>query len=237
MCGRSRCALAPEEVIARARTNTWENRDLYHPSHNVSPGNATPVVHLDKSGHPIIHTMRWGLVPSFTKPTEKPDFWRMFNARSESIREKPSFRRLVPTRRCLVFESGFFEWKKEEGGVGGGSKKQPYYIHLVNEKTGEEEPMVMAGLYDVWYQENDGGGGGTKNDEDEEIKEEDEDRLDNEKGAENKDSSKQVMHTYTILTTESCPSLQWLHDRMPVILKDEAAQQMWLDTTDKSSIE
>lgn len=28
---------------------------------------------------------RWGLVPSFTKQGEKPNFFRMFNARSETV--------------------------------------------------------------------------------------------------------------------------------------------------------
>ncbi|CAN0012398.1 unnamed protein product, partial [Ectocarpus sp. 8 AP-2014] len=28
---------------------------------------------------------RWGLVPSFTKKDDKPDFFRMFNARSETV--------------------------------------------------------------------------------------------------------------------------------------------------------
>jgi putative SOS response-associated peptidase YedK len=210
--------LAPEEVIARAGTTTWENRDQYRPSHNVAPGTATPVIHLDRGGEPIIETMRWGLVPSFTKPTEKPDFWRMFNARSESIQEKPSFRRLVPSRRCIVFLNGFFEWKKE------GKYKQPYYIYLVNEKTGEEEPMAMAGLWDVWYHEGPG----------EETKKTDD--VDG-GGDGNAVQPREAMHTYTILTTESSPELQWLHDRMPVILKDEQAHQIWLDTTNTSSID
>jgi len=224
MCGRSRCALAPEEVIARARTATWENRDLYHPSHNVSPGRATPVIHLDKTGQDrIIHSMHWGLVPSFTKPTEKPDFWRMFNARSESIREKPSFRRLVPSKRCIVLLNGFFEWKKD------GKIKQPYYIYLINEETGEEEPMAMAGLWDVWYR------GGSEEEEGKEA--EDKKQKIEGGGGGGAVQQKEVMYTYTILTTDSSKELQWLHDRMPVILKDEEAQHMWLNTADKSSVE
>ncbi len=39
-------------------------------------------------------------------------FCLQFNARSESVAEKPSFRRLVPTRRCLVLTEGFYEWLK-----------------------------------------------------------------------------------------------------------------------------
>ena len=197
MCGRARCALAPERIISRARTSNWQDRDLYQPSHNMTPGAFVPVIHVTKTGEPSIECMRWGLVPSFTKSTDRPDFWRMFNARSESISEKPSFRRLVPSRRCVILVNGFYEWKKEDTGG-----KQPYYIYLKNEDAnGEEKPMALAGLWDSWH------------------------------GPENEE-----MHSCTILTTESCPQLQWLHDRMPVILKDEEAERLWLDTTDRSAI-
>jgi putative SOS response-associated peptidase YedK len=167
--------------------------------------------------------MQWGLIPSFTKPTDKPDFWRMFNARSESIREKPSFRRLVPSKRCVVLLNGFFEWKKE------GKIKQPYYIYLVNENTGKEEPMAMAGLWDVWYRDSPEEEGKEVEDEKTKVK--------GGGGGGGFVKPKEVMYTYTILTTESSKELQWLHDRMPVILKDEEAQHMWLSTTDKSSLE
>lgn len=199
MCGRARCALAPEQITSHAGTSTWEGRDLYRPSHNASPGTHLPVIHLDKAGQPIIQSMRWGLVPSFTKPTDRPDFWRMFNARSESISEKPSFRRLVPTKRCVILVNGFYEWKKE-----GSAGKQPYYIYLKSARGDDKEEekfMPLAGLWDTWHGPDD-----------------------------------EILHTFTILTTDSCPKLEWLHDRMPVILKDEAAERLWLDTTDRSAL-
>lgn len=101
-----------------------------------------PVIRRDvgtNSQGVAIHCMKWGLIPSFTKKTEKPDHYKMFNARSESITEKASFRRLVPGSRCLVAVEGFYEWKKD------GSKKQPYYVHF---KDGR--PLVLAALYDSW---------------------------------------------------------------------------------------
>lgn len=83
---------------------------------------------------------RWGLVPSYTKPDETPDFWRMFNARSETAAERPAFQRLLQRRRCLVLAAGFYEWRKE-----GKAGKQPYYMHMQ-----DDAPLVMAGLWDVW---------------------------------------------------------------------------------------
>ena len=53
---------------------------------------------------------RWGLVPSYTKPEVRPDYFRMFNARSDDM--KPVFTRLLKHRRCVVLLNGFYEWKK-----------------------------------------------------------------------------------------------------------------------------
>ncbi len=54
--------------------------------------------------------MTWGLVPSWTKKEDKLDFFRMFNARSETVPEKTVFSRLLGSKRCVVLLNGFFEW-------------------------------------------------------------------------------------------------------------------------------
>ncbi|XP_010244070.1 PREDICTED: uncharacterized protein LOC104587981 [Nelumbo nucifera] len=198
MCGRTRCTLRAEDIpraccVDGASVRTVDvNR--YRPSFNVSPGSDLPVVRRDEacggeSEGAVLHCMKWGLVPSFTKKTEKPDHYRMFNARSESICEKASFRRLVPNNRCLVVVEGFYEWKKD------GPKKQPYYIHFKN-----DQPLVIAALYDSW-----------------------------------RNSEGEMLYTFTILTTCSSSNLQWLHDRMPVILGNKESIDAWLKgSTSKS---
>ncbi|KAL5562202.1 hypothetical protein UlMin_031949 [Ulmus minor] len=144
MCGRARCTLRADDIPRACHRNQGPvrsvNLERYRPSYNVSPGRNLPVVRReDGTDGDVLHCMTWGLIPSFTKKTEKPDHYRMFNARSESISEKASFRRLIPKSRCLVAVEGFYEWKKD------GSKKQPYYIHF---KDGR--PLVFAALYDSW---------------------------------------------------------------------------------------
>ncbi|MQL77500.1 hypothetical protein Taro_009910 [Colocasia esculenta] len=162
MCGRARCTLRPEQVTWACCAGGPDSRPLatvdlnkYRPSYNVSPGTYLPVVAYRKEKKkaeageedegkdgercPVLHCMKWGLVPSFTKKSDKPGHYRMFNARSESIAEKASFRQLLPKNRCLVAVEGFYEWKKD------GSKKQPYYIHFQDER-----PLVFAALYDSW---------------------------------------------------------------------------------------
>ncbi|KAG5002248.1 hypothetical protein JHK87_023320 [Glycine soja] len=195
MCGRARCTLRADDVPRACHRSTSPTRtlhiDRYRPAYNVSPGFDVPVVRRDDAsggeGY-VLHCMKWGLIPSFTKKTEKPDHYRMFNARSESIDEKASFRRLLPKSRCLVAVEGFYEWKKD------GSKKQPYYIHF---KDGR--PLVFAALYDSWQ-----------------------------------NSEGETLYTFTIVTTSSSSALQWLHDRMPVILGSKESTDIWLSSSASS---
>ena len=69
---------------------------------------------------------------------------RMINARAETLLEKPSFRNLLPNKRCIVIADGYYEWQKAVSG------KQPYYIH--NSGGGI---LPMAGLWDRWINHDD----------------------------------------------------------------------------------
>ena len=48
----------------------------------------------------------------------------MINARAESLTEKPAFKHLVGSRRCIIPADGFYEWRKE------GKRKVPMWVHL-----------------------------------------------------------------------------------------------------------
>ena len=63
----------------------------------------------------------------------------MINARAETILEKPTYKRLIKSKRCLVISDGFYEWQKKV------DKKIPYRIFLKN-----EEPFAFAGIWDSW---------------------------------------------------------------------------------------
>ena len=82
---------------------------------------------------------RWGLIPYWAKDPKIGQ--RMINARAETLRKKPSFKKLIQRKRCLVLADGFYEWK-----VSSNAKTlTPMRIVL---KSGEL--FSFAGLWDNW---------------------------------------------------------------------------------------
>ena len=105
------------------------------PRYNVAP--TQEVVSILSNGSAHLDWLQWGLIPSWAKDESIGS--KMINARAETLAEKPSFKRLLRSKRCLVVADGFYEWKKEHGG------KTPMYITLKN-----GEPFAFAGLWDQW---------------------------------------------------------------------------------------
>ncbi len=80
-----------------------------------------------------VHLFRWGF-PNYMKSSAV-----IINARCETLHEKPTFRKLLGTGRCLVPASGFYEWKAADGST---KKKDKYLI-----RTADSKLMYFAGLY------------------------------------------------------------------------------------------
>ncbi|MDI9917132.1 SOS response-associated peptidase [Rhodococcus sp. IEGM 1379] len=89
-----------------------------------------------------IRQMRWGLVPSWTKELSKGPV--LFNARADSLAEKPAFRTAFKYKRCLVPMDGWYEWQTEPRG-GKKVAKIPYYLH-----PGDGSRLFMAGVWSAW---------------------------------------------------------------------------------------
>ena len=115
MCGRLTITSGKGEIEAHLNIKM---PDDFVPSYNVAPTQTVvAVLNID----PAVGTIaRWGLVPSWSK--DQAIGTRLFNARAETISEKPLFRSLFKKKRCFIVADGFFEWKKE------GKSKRPYFI-------------------------------------------------------------------------------------------------------------
>ena len=58
--------------------------------------------------------MRWGLIPGWWKKTAK-EVPSTFNARAETVADKPMFRSAFKRTRCIVPVSGYYEWRTSRG--------------------------------------------------------------------------------------------------------------------------
>jgi putative SOS response-associated peptidase YedK len=134
MCGRFVVFSSLEEI--REAFAVQQVRYQVEPSYNVAPTQSVAVV-VQREGVNTLEKMRWGLIPAWAKDPAIGS--RMINARAETVGEKPSFKRPLKDRRCLVVADGFYEWQKT------GQAKIPMFIRL---KSGQ--PFGFAGLYDVW---------------------------------------------------------------------------------------
>ncbi len=134
MCGRF--SLTKEEAEIEKRFNARFYSDDLVKRYNVAPSQLSLVI--TEQEPQSLQLFKWGLIPSWAK--EKSIGNRMINARSETVREKPSFRRLIKNKRCLVITDGFYEWKKNGSGT-----KTPFRICKEN-----EELFAFAGLWDEW---------------------------------------------------------------------------------------
>ena len=141
MCGRFVSASPPDEL---ARYFGAEPADSeLEPNFNVAPTREVYAVRAS-DGHRKLSTLRWGLIPFWAKDVKVGA--KMINARSETVLDKPAFRRAIRRRRCLIPADGFYEWAK----VPGHKKKQPYYIHRT-----DGEPIVFAGMWERWRSDDD----------------------------------------------------------------------------------
>ncbi len=114
------------------------------PRYNIAPTTTIDVVRRAEGGRELV-SMRWGLVPVWWKKPMK-DVPATFNARAETVAEKPMFRDAFKKRRCIIPASGFFEWTGSKG------EKVP---HLFTAADGSPI-LAFAGLWDRWTEPESG---------------------------------------------------------------------------------
>lgn len=206
MCGRSaqsvRGVEQAEEIIraggsaSDGRTRDANRQPSSSTSHwpssynnaNMGPGMRGLVIRKSSNGNDgdiTCDEMLWGLVPKAgTKTSPLPEGPAqhyanlMYNARSDTLYDKRTFRDLaLRGQTSVVAVDGFYEWKEsEKSAIGGGSGKQPYYVH-----RSDGNPLLIAGL---WTSVPTGREHGY-------------------------DGKPEMLTTYTLLTTDACPKLQW----------------------------
>lgn len=140
MCGRYVTTSSTADLMQLLLVD-HANTPLPPQSFNVAP-TTNIVVAVDQPNAEtgevsrVLTSARWGLVPHWAKGVgSKP----LINARSETVLEKPSFRRAVRTCRVLVPCDGWFEWRSTPGSTA----KEAWFLH-------SGAPLFMAGIGSWW---------------------------------------------------------------------------------------
>ncbi|KZV72424.1 DUF159-domain-containing protein [Peniophora sp. CONT] len=161
MCGRFSLGLAADELEQldgypnlQSQVGDWVNRDAFVPRYNVAPRSQAPVIHRrapagesststsrsEDTGKPLVlHTMKWGLVPHWSKKEDTS--LSTINARAESLCESGSsgiWGSIKGKRRCVVPAQGYYEWLKK------GKERLPHFTKYKDGKL-----VLFAGLYDI----------------------------------------------------------------------------------------
>lgn len=198
----------------------------FFPDYNIAPRKRAAMVRLGGSGEAReLEEAQWGLMPSWAKD---PQFGsKTFNARSETVAEKPTFRSSFRKRRCLIPASGYYEWQKI------GTNKQPWYLHpsevdkphepfgfagLWEPGTGSEGGKVDAGDKSDKSDVGDASGGGTSSEGD------------TGGGGTGAAGGPGSLSTFTILTAAAPENLADIHARVPVVVAQDLYDD-WLDVT------
>ncbi len=110
-----------------------EHWPVFSPRFNIAPTSSLDVLTFEDDT--LQHQqMTWGILPKWARPGQFST--PLFNARAETIHDKPSFKNLVKNQRILLPVNGFYEWIREN------RKKTAVYI---SPKKGDA--MFLAGIY------------------------------------------------------------------------------------------
>lgn len=128
MCGRFYLDVDFDDILDRYGYLIFD--EDYQRKKELFPTNKVAVITSEPKQLRLSY-MDWGFTPTYAK---RP----IINARSESIFEKPLFKKAIQKSRCLVPARGYFEWLKSDG------QKIKHRITLADQGI-----FSMAGIYQI----------------------------------------------------------------------------------------
>ncbi len=142
MCGRFLLFTCEEyedllSIIRDIEVNHSMNKLNQYPKTDIFPGDLVPIITTASDNNGAITQSKWGF------PNLKERNRLLINARGETVVEKPTFKKLILTKRCLIPAIGFYEWKKHD------NIKEKYLI-----KPKGFEFFYLAGLYNEFIDQS-----------------------------------------------------------------------------------
>ncbi|MDQ4039489.1 MAG: SOS response-associated peptidase [Actinomycetota bacterium] len=148
MCGRYAASNNPDDLEVEFEAILADDTPRMPAHYNVAPTDPVYAVRTrkpkenDSQPYRELTVVNWGLVPSWAKDAKIGS--KMFNARVESLTDKPAFRKAFERRRALIPADGWYEWMVT--GTGGkGAAKQPYFM-----TPQDGSVLAFAGLWEIW---------------------------------------------------------------------------------------
>lgn len=133
MCGRFLLESDIDDIIASYEYVQSLNTPVKYTRGEIFPNDLVPIITQDHE----LKILKWGFP---FKNSSKA----LINARSESIAEKPFFKKPLHKQRCIIPANSFFEWKSEN------NKKSKYRISLKDNSM-----FSLAGIYDTFLDSHD----------------------------------------------------------------------------------
>ena len=210
MCGRFACNLNKDELLTAVTDTIPANVGLgpsdsgtqFNPSYNIAPNMQCPVFRKNLDSMDVMmETMKWGV--SSKSLFHADNEVMLINARDDTVLKPGSiWHDMMAERRCIVFCQGFYEWQKDDT-VPGQAHAPKRIAHFVGMRKSGRGRRTIDG------------------------------------------QSRQLMpmaafwtqqkgsdqNAFAIVTTQANNQLEFLHDRMPVILPDTCAISEWLGIT------
>ena len=112
--------------------------EIWERQFNIPPREMALIV-LGAKGRRRLTAGLWSLMPPWAENLEHANKVSTFNAKAETLIQKPTFKNAFLKRRCIVPAEAFYEW------VGLKGKKQPLSIARRDGKF-----LSMAGLHSFW---------------------------------------------------------------------------------------
>jgi len=137
MCGRLVITSSAQEISEHfGGVDIGELSDSDTPNFNVAPTNQLLSLRRkgDKSSLDELH---WGMQPLWMSQNEGRS--PVINARAETITEKPMFRDLIASGRCVVAVNGYYEWLTTHHA----QQKIPYFISA--------KEMKLINMCALWH--------------------------------------------------------------------------------------
>lgn len=140
MCGRFTVTASKKEIKERFEI---ENDDQLTIDFLYNAAPSQKLITITSQQPKKVQLFKWGLIPSWAK--DPSIGFKMINARSETLDQKVTFKKLLKNRRCIVPADSFYEWDKIL------KTKQPYRVMLKDKNL-----FSFAALWDEWVNKKTG---------------------------------------------------------------------------------